>query len=542
MVSYIIIPHRPAKSHIAVVCLLCEIITSKPEVVFENPIEAKKARQLGEIIVAQSGASKDIEVFPKQDKVPENGFGNLIKLPLGIHKISGQRSYLLREDLNRVDDWANCLLKTQKISKGQVDDILRRCSGPESVCRPENKTEKWITQLLEEGSSEGVRDKDCFRLFSHFKSKGEPADIAEAILRTTWLKKTQERTSAKPFTEQEFLKCKDSAYKNVSFLEPRPIINLNDFLKQEIHEQESYWGDGLITKESRIFVSGLSKIGKTFFALELAIMLARGESFLGFEVFRPLRVLLLQQEISEGNLQQRLKMLLEDGEVPGNFFLQTTCIKVDKPDGLERLRSYVESIRPDIVMMDPLYKFHSKDENSSTEVKSMLDKIDSIMYEFGTAFLIIHHNRKPRDFERPGATQMRGSSTFFDWGDTYMTLNYAKGTDRESGYVRIDFECRNCENPNPLLLKKNENGWFEVKVVLGEKKLAICDVVQKVKEMGGEVERKVLKAVLAESYYVKESTANNRISEALKNKELIHLRGSYKNMVLGLPEVKNGLF
>lgn len=42
------------------------------------------------------------EVFPKQVKVTEGGFGNLVKLPLGIHKKTGKRSYFLDDDFNEI--------------------------------------------------------------------------------------------------------------------------------------------------------------------------------------------------------------------------------------------------------------------------------------------------------------------------------------------------------------------------------------------------------------------------------------------------------
>jgi hypothetical protein len=35
----------------------------------------------------------ELEVFPKQDQLTGKGFGNLVKLPLGIHRLSGKRSY-----------------------------------------------------------------------------------------------------------------------------------------------------------------------------------------------------------------------------------------------------------------------------------------------------------------------------------------------------------------------------------------------------------------------------------------------------------------
>lgn len=51
---------------------------------FESPIPAVDARQFGYSVLAK--AKVQCEVFPKQDEVAEGQYGNLIKLPLGLHK------------------------------------------------------------------------------------------------------------------------------------------------------------------------------------------------------------------------------------------------------------------------------------------------------------------------------------------------------------------------------------------------------------------------------------------------------------------------
>lgn len=44
--------------------------------------------------------SLDIEVFPKQDAVKADGFGNLVRLPLGINRKSGKAGFFLRIDVD----------------------------------------------------------------------------------------------------------------------------------------------------------------------------------------------------------------------------------------------------------------------------------------------------------------------------------------------------------------------------------------------------------------------------------------------------------
>ena len=65
---------------------------------FENPIPACDLRAYGRAFAKRFGpASEDLqwEWFPKQDAVGEDELGNLIKLPLGIHRKTGRRALFI---------------------------------------------------------------------------------------------------------------------------------------------------------------------------------------------------------------------------------------------------------------------------------------------------------------------------------------------------------------------------------------------------------------------------------------------------------------
>lgn len=68
-------------------------------VCFEPPIPAWAARWIGGKMLEYTGHPK-VEIFPKQDRIGPDGFGNLIKLPLGLHRVAGRWSQLLDEKLN----------------------------------------------------------------------------------------------------------------------------------------------------------------------------------------------------------------------------------------------------------------------------------------------------------------------------------------------------------------------------------------------------------------------------------------------------------
>ena len=67
---------------------------------FDPPAPAFKAyhfmREIG---------GNDIETFPKQDHVGKDGYGNLVRLPLGIHQKKGQRYHYIDYNFHPIDEF-----------------------------------------------------------------------------------------------------------------------------------------------------------------------------------------------------------------------------------------------------------------------------------------------------------------------------------------------------------------------------------------------------------------------------------------------------
>lgn len=93
----------------------------------EKPVAAEMVRKF--IIPMTSALNRDcqyfnLEVFPKQDQLQGKGLGNLVKLPLGIHRVSGKPSYF--PGGHGKNPWANInLLKKQpRICSEHVDSQI----------------------------------------------------------------------------------------------------------------------------------------------------------------------------------------------------------------------------------------------------------------------------------------------------------------------------------------------------------------------------------------------------------------------------------
>ncbi len=94
---------------------------------FKEPVEASIVRRILSPIVNQ--LNKDIsafhlELFPKQDKLQGKGFGNLVKLPLGIHRLSGKKSYFLKQKDKDILKQLEVLKTVTPVSLKEIKDKI----------------------------------------------------------------------------------------------------------------------------------------------------------------------------------------------------------------------------------------------------------------------------------------------------------------------------------------------------------------------------------------------------------------------------------
>lgn len=93
---------------------------------FDGLVPAIKARVLLEAALKEAGLSdrRFIERFPKQVRAL-NGYGNLVKLPFGVHRKTGKRSQFLNPvTLEPIADVADALARVTLIDPANVDFVI----------------------------------------------------------------------------------------------------------------------------------------------------------------------------------------------------------------------------------------------------------------------------------------------------------------------------------------------------------------------------------------------------------------------------------
>ncbi|EFI34771.1 DNA primase small subunit [Desulfonatronospira thiodismutans ASO3-1] len=117
---------------------------------FSPPVDAGLARGALQKITKKLGRDIScfkLEVFPKQDRLSGKGFGNLVKLPLGIHRHSGKKSYFLSSKGTNVWDNMGILEKVKTNSFEETGQSSEQQESSSISVHP--RYEQWASKYPE---------------------------------------------------------------------------------------------------------------------------------------------------------------------------------------------------------------------------------------------------------------------------------------------------------------------------------------------------------------------------------------------------------
>jgi len=165
-------------------------------VFFDQPSPNRVARALGQALTA------DHEVFPKQDQIPPNGYGNFVKAPLGMHQVTKDWCLFVDDDLTQLENPYEVLESVQTIDPTQVikekfpeewERIDQPIPEPDAYA-PGGNIGIWrppflkdcLQQQLREGTPKGRRNRVGHILSSEFRNAGLSQQQTFQILLRIW--------------------------------------------------------------------------------------------------------------------------------------------------------------------------------------------------------------------------------------------------------------------------------------------------------------------------------------------------------------------
>lgn len=163
---------------------------------FAEPVPGTVAHAFARTIWQRAGAPEKVEAFPKQGTVtPERPFGNLIKLPLGIHRATGRRCALLTADFVPVIEGteADELRGLRRVLRTTIDAIVGDVPEPLATRGSVNGRSSPVStsfvrvpypcfaDLSTARYRDGERNTLLFTLTKHLHRQGQPQAFAELV-------------------------------------------------------------------------------------------------------------------------------------------------------------------------------------------------------------------------------------------------------------------------------------------------------------------------------------------------------------------------
>ena len=244
---------------------------------------------------------------------------------------------------------------------------------------------------------------------------------------------------------------------------PEKLWNAADLIQREIPKAPCWIEPSILPKGGKMLFGGHAKIGKSLIMLELARSLALGKR--PFEcphikVPEKARVLVIDQELGEWGVQERLKKIMEGDpeEVLREYFFgvsKARDLRLENPDSIRRIVELCQALSANVLILDPIGKMHSYDENDASQINRLMNRLDEIIdkcKDTGLSIIFSHHFGKPIRDPRVELTvdqlftpyNFRGSTRWYDDPDTLVTCN--KFTPRRSAHkwwrIVSRWECR----------------------------------------------------------------------------------------------------
>lgn len=220
------------------------------------------------------------------------------------------------------------------------------------------------------------------------------------------------------------------------------VEGINDDLP-DLEGLKDYWDnlpdlapvliDGVLRQGHKMLMAGPSKAGKSFALIELCIAIAEGKQWMGWNCSQG-RILYVNLELDRASCLHRFKDVYNAlGLPPSNvsnidiWNLRGKTMPMDKltPKLIRRAlkKKYIA------VMIDPIYKVITGDENAADQMAHFTNQFDKICTEIGSSVIYCHHHSKGNQGHKKAMDRASGSGVFARDPDALMDLTELEVTD-----------------------------------------------------------------------------------------------------------------
>lgn len=196
-------------------------------------------------------------------------------------------------------------------------------------------------------------------------------------------------------------------------------------------------------------IGGSPKTGKSWLGLDFAVSVASGTPCLGhFETHDPGPVVVYLAEDALHGVRDRVAQLSEHRGLPLTSLdlhvITAPTLHLDHEKDRAALHATLAALKPKLLVLDPLVRLHTRDENSAAEISELLGFLRQLNRRYQLALVLVHHMAK-RARHSPGQA-LRGSGDLHAWIDSGCYLV------RRDNHIRLTVEHRAAPAPKPMRL------------------------------------------------------------------------------------------
>lgn len=178
--------------------------------------------------------------------------------------------------------------------------------------------------------------------------------------------------------------------------------------------------EGILRKGHKMLISGPSKAGKSFFLMELAVALANGQKWIGFQCQKS-RVLYINFEIDSASCihrfmdiraalkeRQHLDCSCNDDLMIWNLRGHAMPLNEMVP----KITAKCKDFNLDVILVDPIYKVLMGDENNASDMGAFCNEFDKIANLLHCSVIYCHHHSKGAQGFKKAMDRASGSGVF----------------------------------------------------------------------------------------------------------------------------------
>lgn len=184
---------------------------------------------------------------------------------------------------------------------------------------------------------------------------------------------------------------------------------------------------GILRQGHKMLLSGSSKAGKSFALIELAMAIANGWEWFGWQCMKG-KVLYCNFEIDPESFYNRFETIagainVDPEEATENVLAwNLRGLKLSADEFSAQLRSKIQKEECAAVIIDPIYKLGLGDENSAGDVGAFCSSIDTICQSLGCSVIYAHHHSKGSQSGKAVADRASGSGVFARDADAIVDM------------------------------------------------------------------------------------------------------------------------